>query len=67
MPNYIPHSAIPQHGVVLVAVSVKTIILMRQQYGMLKILSIYPLVVNGNLCGGAGVERVQKFGIIEEH
>jgi len=33
----------------------------------IKVLAVEPLVVDGDLGGGAGVQRVEQFGVIQEH
>ena len=56
-----------EHGVVLSPVAVQEIPAGREEDGFLKVLAVEPLVVDGDLGGGAGVQRVEQFGVIQEH
>ena len=58
---------IHQHGVVLRPVAVQVVVLAGQEDLLLEILAIEPLVVDGELGGGARVQGVQQFGIAQEH
>ena len=56
-----------EHGIVLRAVIVQAVIFVRKQDVLLKILAVQPLVVDGDLGGGACVQSVEQFGIAQEH
>ena len=56
-----------EHGVVLGPVAVQIIVLAGQQDLLLEILAVEPLVVDGELGGGAGVQGVQQLGVAQEH
>ena len=56
-----------EHSVVLGPVSVQEIPAGRKENGFLEVLAIEPLVVDGDLGGGAGVQRIEQFGVIQEH
>ena len=56
-----------EHGIVLGPVSVQKIPAGREKDGFLEVLAVEPLVVDGDLGGGAGVQRIEQFGIIQEH
>ena len=56
-----------EHGVVLGPVSVQKISAGRKEDGFLEVLTVEPLVVDGDLGGRASVQRIEQFGIIQEH
>ena len=56
-----------EHGVVLGPVAVQEIPTGREEDGLLKVLAVEPFVVDGDLRGGAGVQRIEQFGVIQEH
>ena len=56
-----------EHGVVLGPVAVQEIPSGWEKDGILKVLAVEPLVVDGSLRGGAGVQRIEQFGVIKEH
>ena len=53
-----------EHGVVLGPVSVQKISAGRKEDGFLEVLTVEPLVVDGDLGGRASVQRIEQFGII---
>ena len=56
-----------EHGVVLGLVAVQEIPSGWEKDGILKVLAVEPLVVDGSLRGGAGAQRIEQFGIVQEH
>ena len=58
---------IEQHGIVLCPETVQIVTLGRDENILFEVLAVNPLVVDGNLCGGAGIQRVQQFRVAEEH
>ena len=58
---------VQQHGVVLRTASVQMIPLGRNQDLLLKVAAVKPLVVDGDLGGGAGVQGIEQFRVAQEH
>ncbi len=56
-----------EHGAVLSPVAVQEIPSGREKDGILKVLAVEPLVVDGDLRGGAGVQRIEQFGVVQEY
>ena len=56
-----------EHGVVLGPVAVQEIPSGWEKDGILKVLVVELLVVDGDLRGGAGVQRIEQFGVVQEH
>ena len=58
---------VQQHSVVLGAPPVQMILLGRDQDLPLKVAAVEPLVVDGDLGGGAGVQGIEQFRVAQEH
>ena len=58
---------IKEHLVVLLTVFIQAIILHRHENGLLKVLLLHAVIVDGDLGRRAAVQRVQKFGIGKKH
>ena len=56
-----------EHGVVLRPVAVQVVIPAGQQDLLPEVLPVEPLVVDGDLGGGAGIQGVEQLGIAQEH
>ena len=56
-----------EHGVILSPIAVQKVVPVWEEDGFLKILAVDPLVVDGDLGRGAGVQRIEQFGIVQEH
>ena len=56
-----------EHGVVLRPVAVQVVVLPGEQDLPLEVLPVEPLVVDGDLGGGAGVQGIEQLGVAQEH
>ena len=56
-----------EHGIVLRPSVVQSIPLIGEQDLLLKVPAVEPLVVDGDLGGGAGVQGVEQVGVAQEH
>ena len=56
-----------EHGIVLRPIAVQKVVPVWEEDGFLKILAVDPLVVDGNLGRGAGVQRIEQFRIVQKH
>ena len=58
---------VEQHIVVLTAQIIQSVAGGTEQDALFKIVSVNTAVVDGDFGGGAGIQRVQQFAVIEEH
>ena len=56
-----------EHGVVLRPVAVQVVVPPGDQDLLLEVLPVEPLVVDGDLGGGAGVQGIEQLGVAQEH
>ena len=56
-----------EHGVVLRPVAVQIVILPGQEDLLLEVLAVEPLIVDGELGGGAGVQGIEQLRVAQEH
>ena len=56
-----------RHGIVLCPSAIQKISLGWDEDLLLKIVAVDPLVVDGDLGGGAGIQCVQQLGVAEKH
>ena len=63
----IPSGLGKKHPVVFPAEPVQFVALGREQQGFFQPFAIHAAVVDGDFCAGTGIERVEQFGVVEEH
>ena len=58
---------IQQHGVILRPSAVQKISVSRNEDLLFKVAAVQALIVDGDFCSRASIQRVQQFGIAEKH